>query len=1102
MANRKRKIFRIRYLIVALAIIILYRIGGNLLIPVARNQIKQMTGAQVDINDVSFRLNGRITFRNIRIGPSEHIEPDNAILEAKSLDAYFSPLSFLKLSPKLDKLRISDFVVNIQFNGDKKVWNILALKLPEKKKGGIIPELIFRRGEIKFAQILKGQESKLVSAYLKLSTAKTITYDGQTTFTFTEDSPASGESDQILVKIAKKENVEISIQTRLPHLDFRLFGSKCNINSFDSTITADGNSVVFHPSRFAIGPETIIDVNGNIYDCKIDPAFKFHVKTRDLTIRQDPSDNCFAFGSRIFESFIPLLQVFFDNFSPQGKLGLEVDLTGKAKQIAKTHCLGRLDCNDIAMQFYLFPYILEHLRGRIDVTETSMKLRDVKASHGKVDITMKGYCNGFGEAMDSNVVLHSDNMVLDDDLYEALLPNHKKLWYLFSPNGMVAGDFIYAGHPPDVRIFRLEGDLLDVGISCHYFPYPISGIKGKLKVYNGDIDLTDVVSKQSGGTIEMNGHITDANTPEPKYDFRVNAKNIGIDNKLISAFPADQRKFFNNFEIMAKGDADVYVHSTDNNQAPIDYMAKLKIRGDYIKSVKLSEPLKNIIIDTNLTPKALVVKKFSADYNSSPIDAYGTIWIGTEKEPMGYCVNLNAQRLTPDPNTIKTLVGESSGRLLKDFQFDGDVNVAAVVGKNSRIKCPDYEIAIQCLKDSAYLRKFDLPLDDISGRIIVRPEDIELAELSAMPVVDDMNKPGKITLNGKLQMAGGQVNWAMVKLKASDLTFDERYTTLLGSAQSYYSKLTPRGKFDLNLDRINFDKYPNGKQFVKVNGDAIFKNCSIGDSNLFSNIYALLNIDTLYDVNEGMKECKLDLNVNRLSFKDRPFENLKLKIPYDINDPDIVIRDFVGDCLGGRIAGNAIFKSDRKGGFAEYNVDLAIVGVSSQQFVSPKSVNKSDGDLNGEFRVKGNLKNPDEAVGRIDIDARGLELGSKNLITKIRDAILEKIKKDYAFDNIKVNAVVKGKIVEISRMDLYGATASLRGKGTYEPSTDSLKIDFVAYTAAGKEKTGFVDSFASTIGSAFLKVYVTGSLEKPVIKVEPLPILQKPFELIGTKKKK
>ncbi|MGA2916521.1 MAG: hypothetical protein ABSE89_10895 [Sedimentisphaerales bacterium] len=1092
----------IRWIIVIIGVLVLwfiYNWGGNLLKPLAIKQVKELTGARVDIDNVRFRLSGRISFENISIGPLLKRTPDNSILTAKSLDAYFSPMSLLKLNPQLKRLRISNFVLNIQYNDDTNEWNILALKLPSGEKKPL-PELRFKGGEIKFAQINNGQEIKTVDCLIRNGNVT----KGPGSLTIAEDGATEKRGDRILVKWTEGEKTQIRVDGFLPKLDFRLFGSKCDLNSFNSIITADKEKIIVESVHFAIGPRTVIDVNGILENLKDDPSFVFRTQVKDLTVRYEPADNCFAHGSRIFDKFIPMLQTFFDFFNPQGLLDLDVVLTGKAKQIAKTQCKGYLGCKDISIQYIDFPYLVEHLAGRIDVTEKSMMMKDVKAAHGKVDITMNGYCGGFAETMDSRIVLSSNNMILDNDLYTALLEHHKKLWYIFSPAGTVAGDFIFTAKPPDFRKMEIYGDLLNVSIMCQYFPYPVRDITGKIAL-NGDlIELKDVLSKRDDGTIKMQGRITKANTLNPEYNFQIQANDVAVNNELINAFPQEQKKFFNNFDIQqVKGDADIDIHSVDNNEMPIDYLAKVKIKGESISHPMLPYPLKNITLDANLTPTMLEIEKFNADFNEAKVDAAGTIWINTPKEPMGYCMRFKTFNLGLDSNLVQTVLGQDSAKMLEEYRFKGPVNLEAAIAKNARIKCPAFEIAVDCLGDSAFINKLNLPLKDITGRIIIKPDNLEFASLSSTPAdyTADANRP-RITLDGKINMAGQDVNAAQLKLQAVNLSFDERLENIMGRIGKYCRKASFDGRFDLNFNKINFYKTEPNDKMLAVGGTIIFKNCSLGENKPVSSIYALLDIDTQYKIGKGLQNCQMFLDVKNVSVKDRPFENLKVPIIVDVNEQKIIAERFVGDFLGGKITGAAEFDTDNESKLTNYKISMALSGVQTEDFVSPQGRfdPENKGSINGELNIQGNFQQIQVTRGRLSGEAGGIRPWGKGIVSLIRNAILEAIKKDLAFDNVKIQAVIKGKIVYITLFDLYGPTASLRGTGTYEPANDSININFVGYGAAGKENPNFIDSITSSLGAAFLKVQVTGELENPKIKVEPLPIIQRSFEMLGTKK--
>jgi hypothetical protein len=350
-------------------------------------------------------------------------------------------------------------------------------------------------------------------------------------------------------------------------------------------------------------------------------------------------------------------------------------------------------------------------------------------------------------------------------------------------------------------------------------------------------------------------------------------------------------------------------------------------------------------------------------------------------------------------------------------------------------------------------------------------------------------------------MTQQDVNAAELKLNATELSLDERLTTILGKMGKYYSKLAPTGRFDLNFDKVNFYKDETNDKILLLDGTALFKNCSIGKTKPISNIYALLDIDAQYKIGKGLANCQLLLDVQNVSVKNRPFENLKVPIIIDVNEQKIIVENFIGDFLGGKVTGAAEFQTDNEGRLTEYKINMTLSQVDTESFVSPQTRGtvESSGSINGELNIQGDFQKPQITKGRLIAQATGLKPRQTGALAQIRTAIYETIKKDLALDNIKIQAVIKGEILQISTFDIYGPTASLRGTGTYEPASDSVDIHLTAYSAAGKEEPGFIDSLTAGFGPAFLKVEMKGKLENPEIKVVPLPIIQQSLEMIGTK---
>ncbi|MCD4831518.1 MAG: hypothetical protein K8R02_06895 [Anaerohalosphaeraceae bacterium] len=1100
--NKAKKI--IILFIAAVTLWFLYNWGGSLLRPLAVTQIENLTGAKVEIDTVKFKLSGKVTLTNLAVGPKEKLEPDNSIIKAKRVDAHFSLWSLLTFSPQINKLKFEDFTINAQYNEDVKQWNIAAIKPRPSDGKKKIPQLRFKRGTIKYSQASSGVSTDIIGCSgTNTGRLEIVAGDGKTSFSLATVDSCPEDMCEINGTISTGRRGELIIKSQMPKLDINLFGSQCNIMNIDSRVTFDANEINFEGVEIAIGPKIVINLDGDVKSLKNDPNFIFNIKAKDLRLAYDPAPNSFAHGSRIFEKFIPMLQVFFDNFNPQGLLDVDVVLSGDINKIAKTKCDGHFQCKDVSMQYALFPYKLDNLAGRIDVTETSMVLNDVTAKHGQVDVIMSGYSKGYRETMDCNVVMSSPNMLLDAELYKAIMPCHKKLWYIFSPTGIVSGDFIFFASPPDVRRTMLYADLLNVSTTCQYFPYTIDNVVGKVRVEGNVFALEDLVSHKNGGIITLDGKISETNKPSPKYDFKITAENFGVDSELIAAFPEKQREFFSKFDIKsAVGAANIAIYSVDNNEMPIDYLAQMKIKAEAIEHPSLPESLTNVAIDTNLTPVRLDIKSFVADYNQSDIALSGTVWTGLDNSPFGYCLTMKAIDLEITPKLLATGISEQASKTIEDFKFKGNVNINARIGKNSRTVCPDLKVAIDCLSGTAVMKKYNIPLKDITGRVTIDSSELELLNLAATPILGPQLSPAaRITANGNMSIAAGSIERAKIDIDAENIEINNSLLPLMGKFSQLYEKTTPTGMFDFKFKPLTFENDPNSGKKLSVNGSAIFKNCTAGKKNLLTDVNLLLDINAAYQFGSGLQSARAFLNAMHLKVKGRPIENLESEIVFDSIKKTIATKSFKADCLGGKLAGEAVFRIGENNNLSEYYLSSSFIDISSQRFISPNEPQMDNpGVITGELNMEGDFQKPGSAIGRLIAQAKNMKSRKQSLMARISSAIFETSKKKSAFEKITLESYIKGPQLQIGRLDIIGTAIALRGTGTFNVAEDKLDIKFKGYTDSGdKDEPGFFGSLAAGLAPAFLKVDLTGSMAEPKIKVTALPVLKESLEIIGTK---
>ena len=1105
MVNKKKKIRLFLVFVTVVGLWYLYNWSGKLLKPIAVSQIEGLTDAEVQIDSVKFRLSGKVSIYNLRIRPAGKTEPNETILNAQTVDAHFSTPSLLLLRPRLNRLKIEDFLFNAQYNQDKKLWNIAGLKPRTSAKKASPPVLRFKRGTLKLSQVSQKKSADIITCSAGAGTLKVKTQGNTLTFEAVSDYPNKPERNLITGKFIKDQTSKLTIDAQLPGITANFFGSECDIKTFQAKVEIDPNELTFKNARLAIGPDTVISLDGAVRNLKNAPQFFYNLNIDDIFITHDPVPNTFAHGSRIFEKFIPMLQIFFDNFDPQGLLDIDVTLSGKIANLAETKCKGYLTCKDIKMQYARFPYALENLAGRIDVTETSIKMNKISARHGKVDVTMDGYSRGYRETMDCNIVMSSPNMLLDDDLFKAVMPWQKKLWYTFSPAGKVSGDFIVLASPPNIRETRLYADLLDVSTTCQYFPYTISGITGKLKADGNTFVLQNLVSKKDGGEITLNGHISDTNTPLPKYDFKIYARDIKLGPELFNALGKTQRDFFNKFDLgPAKGSAEIDIYSAKNTDMPIDYLAQIDIKADSIKHPQLPEPLTNAIIDANLTPEKIQINSFTADYNQSPTALSGTIWTDLDKIPFGYCLFLKALDIDLSPELVSATNYGPAAKLAEDYKFAGAVNIEAALEKNSRLPCPNSRISIDCLGNTARINKYDLNIRDINGRIEIDNEEIKLTNLAITPILGPQINPApKITANGNIKLESNSINHARLDVQAQNIELNDSLLPLSGKFSGFYSKAAPTGLLEFHLKPLVFTRTGNNQKSISLNGSAKLKNATLGKNKLATDINLLVDIDTEYEFDKGIRHADILVEAAHLKIKKRPIENLFLPIVYDPNDAAFKTESFTADCLKGKIIGKTIFSLDEQNNFADYNITSTFTDISANAFLSPElpKNTQSQGKINAELNIQGNFKQKGSAIGRLIGQAENIKSQKSDPVDKISSAIHEFSQKKFDFEKITLDSYLKNQQLQISRLDIIGPSVALRGQGNFDIDKKDINIKFNGYSAPGNDdEPGFLGSLTAGIAPAFLKVDMTGSLENPQVTVTPMPIFKESLEIIGTKK--
>jgi len=405
-------------LILAAALWLVFILVGRALRPIAIAQIAELTNTEICAKSVNFNLNGSVFIEELVIRPplvAGRGKPkyDDAILKAKAVYARFGIGSLLLLKPRLKKISVRDFVFNAQHDLDTGKWNVAALKIGAPKGGsGGMPIVRLKRGALQYSKISNGQVKVAAAIPLDARLEPSEKTQGGYSFNITTAERA-GLGKSTLRGFWQPG--KITIAGGISSAQTGALESTWTINALAGQLNYDRNS-----------------------------TYSLKLKIKDLLSTQSPAGGTFAFDSQAFlENWGPFtaLQRFFSRYRPHGQVDIDLEASGNLGQLNESTLVGRVYCKDVSICDRKFPYPIEHIAGQIDFTEKSVSLNNLCGEHGDVKLIINGWSRDFGPNRKYQIQITSDNMALNEDLYNALSTKQKKFWSAFSPSGLAAIDY-------------------------------------------------------------------------------------------------------------------------------------------------------------------------------------------------------------------------------------------------------------------------------------------------------------------------------------------------------------------------------------------------------------------------------------------------------------------------------------------------------------------------------------------------------------------------------------------------------------------------------------------------------------------------------------
>ena len=1052
--------------------------AGRVLSYIAIRQIAKLTNTTIRTGLVDFHTDGSIYIEQLVISPKEQNGRDT-ILKAEKVHGQLSVGSMLLLRPRLKVINIDDFVFTAQYDLDTGWSNLSGLKIKYNKSNlGRVPRISLKAGTLQYSKISNGQAQVAVSVPIDADFGLDKNSEEGYSFEITTAKISSGFAKSRLDGLWKPGIVTIAggiSSIDVPELEMAWI-----IDELDAEFRYDENN-----------------------------DFRLMLIVPDLeSKRNEALDNLASVGPIFLgkSGLFTALQGFFDMYQPKGMVDAKLEMSGNLSRLSESTMTGNVNCKDAAFCYNKFPYAIENLTGRIDFTKNSVELNNLSGKHGEARFLLNGSCSDFGPNLEYDIGITSDNMPLDNDLYEALKTKHKEFWSAFSPTGLAGIDLHLNRQTQTDKKIILEVELHGAEAVYRNFPYPLQNLTGRLSFNKNKVSFLNVVSQVSQRKITLDGKIeTRSADKPPMYDFLIKVNNVPLDATLETALTEKQQNLYEQF--CPAGLADGVIRVLSQDSGPPDVTAGLSFKNTSLKLEQFPLPVSDITAKAKFTPNQIDVREFAGWYGNDLISLTGKIDLDQEYRQPLYELTLKLGQTQLKDNLLN-LLPDSLKKIVSELKPEGSVNLSVDLNKMSLTEPPDYSITLECLSNSVTIPKLPFPLKDMTGTLTIKDNIIELKDIAAnigdnVPATADN---ATIKLNGQATLAGNTFSNILLHLSAKDISLANQLNMVLPQrVKPLYDKLSPAGLFDLDFENIRLSHTDDGQKSIDFDGDVIFNNSIFKTSGLRTKLNANLRMKGAYKTGEGLSSFQGAFNGGTLKIQGKSFTNLNADISYDPNSHHWSTQGLIADCYGGKLKGKLEFKQPAEQ-FGEYVLQTGFENIDLKQFLADTESGEApeqghtSGKMNGSLSLNAMLGNNSSRIGTCRLSIIDMQVGKLSPLAKILQVLQLSGPEDYAFDRMFVDSYIKQDGLFVQKLDLAGQSLAFYGSGWMDLKNRSIEL---ALTARGKrlatDDPSILQSLTEGLGQAVVRIDVTGDFYDPKVTTKTLPLIEQTLNIFGSK---
>jgi hypothetical protein len=576
----------------------------------------------------------------------------------------------------------------------------------------------------------------------------------------------------------------------------------------------------------------------------------------------------------------------------------------------------------------------------------------------------------------------------------------------------------------------------DVTAELTAFPYPLTKLNGTVKIREGYCDVINARMNPGNASWIVNGRVSwHSKIIEPAL--HVQAKDVPIDDDLLSALPPSQRQWVNKAGLAGRIDVDGKIFATD--QGDITYDAQMLLHDGSLRPIQNVLAVSDVSGKFRLTQSKLEVQDVHGRRGDAELSAAGNVDISGNKAMVK--LTAAARKLSLDDSLYKLLPPAAvkvwdairpAGLIDADLSYSGDL-AAAFTGPSTQ-PVGEYSLALEPHDLSIYPKVIPYRLDHCNGTVMVTPAGIRLDNITAK------HGDAAVTVVGN-NVAGPGDNWDL-KLLASDVPVDADLSAAVPLAVAQLiDTMHLHGKLTLDLASLKYrDADGSGGDDPDIDASGVVRadGASLNMQALISDIFGGMSF------NATVRKGKMDglhgqIAVDQLSLAGRPVRNLKADLDKPAGDDSLRIDKIEGELAGGRFAGavNLAFPDKRPSSYSLNvvlkNADMRTVTGQAQDI---------RGQLSASLALEGEWVDTSTRRGRGDATVSGKNIYQIPLLLGLWDVTNLSLPALSPFSEGTARYSVDGQRITFEQIQMRSNTMVMGGSGWLDFGSKQVRMTF------------------------------------------------------------